>query len=298
MPELQTALTANDQAFIDGLKNEGRNSRRLPDGVLYRENVEYGNVNGRSLVLDVFRRDEAPKTPRPAIVFVHGGGWRGGDKGQFFGQAAYLAWKHDFFAVAIEYRLSDEAKYPAAVQDTKCAIRWVRSQAEAEGIDTNRVAAGGGSAGAHLSSLAGLARDVSKFDDEGGYDGVASHADALVLFNGVFDFPERIRQTGVRETMVHFFEAPPEELPEVYREASPITYVSPQSPPTLLLHGEADATISYLQSVGLKEKLLSLGVPAEVVTYPGKGHGWFNAAPDFWITLQPVEEFLVKHFDL
>jgi acetyl esterase/lipase len=249
-------------------------------------------------MLDVFQRAESPRSPRPAIVFAHGGGWRGGDKGQFFGQAAYLAWKHDFFAVSIGYRLSDEAKYPAAVQDTKCAFRWVRSQADAECLDCGRVAAGGGSAGAHLAALAGLSRGVSKFDGVGGHSGIPGHADALVLFNGVFDFPERVRQTGARETVFQFFGAHPEESPEVYKEASPITYVSAESPPTLLLHGEADEIVSCQQSVGLKEKLVSLGVQAEVETYPGKGHGWFNAAPNFWITLQRVETFLVKHFNL
>ena len=136
--------------------------KRGYDNVLFQPKAVFGSVHGRDLTADVFTPKEIPSSPRPAIVFLHGGSWMFGNPSQFHFHSSCLASKYGFFAVSVDYRMSGEAQFPAALQNTKCAIRWVRSQAEKLNIDPNRVAVAGGSAGAHLSSMVATTAGVEK----------------------------------------------------------------------------------------------------------------------------------------
>ena len=126
---------------------------KIPPNVTVQRDVVYGKGGGRDLHLDLFVPKDKSAV-RPGIVFIHGGGWSGGSRGQFQRQAAYLAGK-GYVGACIEYRLSSEAKYPAAVEDCKCAVRWMRANAKRLHIDPKRIAVCGGSAGGHLASLLG-----------------------------------------------------------------------------------------------------------------------------------------------
>ena len=270
----------------------------VPETVTVVKDVVYGSPGGRDLHLDVVMRKAAPAKPRPAIVFIHGGSWKFGAKGQFHRQAAWLADRWDIFGACIEYRLSGEAQFPAALQDAKCAVRWVRSVAERYGIDPDRIGVCGGSAGGHLSAMAATSNGVAKYEGNGGHADFSSDVRLAVLYNGEFDMWDLVEKKSLIDAMNAFFGGSPEKIPAVYDEASPIKRVTKDTPPMLFLHGDRDGCVSHEQALAMVRRLGQLKVPAEVEIYQGKPHAWFNKDPDWKITVQRVEPFLVKHFGL
>jgi pectinesterase len=266
----------------------------LPASMTMKELV-YAKRGDIELDLTYFTRKETRKN-RPAILFVHGGSWKHGDKYAFYRQAAYLTEKYNLFSVCISYRLSGVAKYPAALHDCKTALRWIRSVANEHQIDTNRIAICGGSAGAHLSALAALTRGVKKFDASGPYSDYSSDVHLVIMYNGHFDLTEQLKEHVQDGAMHKFFGYHPWERPDIYGEASPILWINSQSPPMLFLHGDQDH-YPHKQSIAMAERLKHFGVDAEVEIYPGKGHAWFNREPDCEITTRRVAEFVEKHFN-
>ncbi|MCZ7647284.1 MAG: alpha/beta hydrolase [Planctomycetota bacterium] len=285
-------------AFLDELQTKGNQTRSLPEGVRFREDVVFGRGGEVELKLDLFEREAAPGRPRPAIVFIHGGGWQNGDKKQFFAQAAYLAWKHDFLAASIRYRLTDVAPFPACLQDAKCAVRWVRAHAGEWKLDPERIAVSGGSAGGHLTAMVALTPGHAELEGDGGSPGVSSHANAAIPFNGVMDLYGRALTQGARGPVLKLLGGQVQEMPERYKLASPLQHVTRSAPPMLLLHGDKDETVPHKQSIDMKARYDEVGAHAELEIYPGVPHGWFNAAPHFWTTLQRMEKFLVERFAL
>lgn len=274
------------------------NDPTIPSTVTVLTDVVYGSPGGRNLRLDVVMRKAAPKTPRPAIVFLHGGSWKFGGKGQFQRQAAWLADRLDVFGVCVEYRLSGEAQFPAALEDAKCAVRWVRSVAEQYGIDPKRVAVCGGSAGGHLSAMMAVSNGVEAYEGDGGHADFSSDVQLAILFNGEFDMWDLVEKGSLLDAMDAFLGGTPEEIPKRYDETSPIQRVTKDTPPMLFLHGDRDRCVSHEQALAMVGRLTELGVPAEVEIYQGKQHAWFNQDPDWRITIQRVEPFLKKHFRL
>lgn len=265
----------------------------LPESVESKELIyaRHGSIN---LDLTYFTRKQT-RHKRPAILFVHGGGWKHGDKRQFYRQAAYLTEKYNLFSVCMTYRLSGVARYPAALIDCKTAVRWIHSVAEEHRVDTNRIAVCGGSAGAHLSSLLALTRGVKKFDAEGPYRDYSSDVHLAILFNGHFDLTEQLKEHIQDQAMHQFFGYHPWERPDIYGEASPILWVNTQSPLMLFLHGDQDH-YPHKQSIAMTERLKHYGVDAELEIYISKGHAWFNREPDLTITTRRLAEFIEKHF--
>ncbi|MFC1713964.1 alpha/beta fold hydrolase [Candidatus Poribacteria bacterium] len=290
-----------DYAFLESVRTEqhpDRNNPNVPDGVLFRPKVVFGSVSGRDLTADVFTPKEIPSGPRPAIVFLHGGSWMFGSPSQFHFHSGRLASKHGFFAVSVDYRMSGEAQFPAALQDAKCAIRWVRAQADELNIDPNRVAVGGGSAGGHLSSMVATTAGVAEYEGDGGNEGFSSHADLMISFNGEFDMWDLVEKRSLIDAMDKFIGGTPEEVPEKYDELSSIKRVHKDVPPALLLHGTEDKCVSHKQSIAFCNRLREVGVHAEIEIYEGKPHAWFNNEPDKTITTERMEEFIVAQFKL
>jgi len=267
----------------------------VPDNVDVRRDIVYCRGGGRDLQLDLFL-PKGRSGRRPAVVFIHGGGWRGGTRRQFHPQAAHLASTLGYAGAAIEYRLSGEATFPAAVEDVKCAVRWLRAQAQTYGVDPDRIAAVGGSAGAHLAAMLGVTDRSAGLEGDGGHAGMTSRVNAVVAFNGPFDLAKEAgtesagRRTG-------FLGGSPAERPEIYQRASPITYVSPAAAPFLLLHGTADTTVSIEQSRMMMKRLRDAGVKAEIFEAEGAAHGFFNRPPHYQPTLERMTAFLKQQFE-
>jgi acetyl esterase/lipase len=268
---------------------------RLPDNVEMKKEVVYGKGGGRDLKLDLFLPRENAGTPRPGIVFVHGGAWQGGNRGAFARQAAYLAGK-GYVGACIEYRLSGEATFPAAIEDCKAAVRWLRANAKTYHLDPDRIAACGGSAGGHLVALLGVSDKVKELEGVGGNAGISSRVNLVIAFNGVFDLTKVARNAQAAGPVARFLGGTAADKPEVYRQASPITHLTSDAPPFLFLHGTADKTVPIEQSRAMLAKLRQAGVKAELYEAEGAGHGFFNRPPHYEPTLKRMEAFLDEHF--
>jgi acetyl esterase/lipase len=267
---------------------------KLPGNVEMERDVVYGKGGGRDLKLDLFL-PKGGSAPRPAVVFIHGGGWRGGTPRQFHRQAAYLAGK-GYVGACIEYRLSGEAKFPAALEDCKCAVRWMRANAKTYQVDPNRIAACGGSAGGHLAAMLGVTNKSHGFEGKGGHAKFSSRVSLVVDFNGVSDLDELGKNAPLRNAIQKFLGPPYKENPALYVKASPITHLDAKDPPFLFLHGTADTTVPFEQSVAMMTKLRDLGIDTALYEAKGAKHAFFNKPPHFRPTLKRMEAFLDKHF--
>ena len=270
----------------------------MPDGVKFTKAAVYGSVDGRDLTADIITPAETPVEPRPALVSLHGGSWIGGGPTQFHFHSAYLAAKYGFFGMCVDYRLSREAKFPAALQDAKCAIRWIRAHAKELNIDRERIAIIGGSAGGHLSSMVATTADVAEYEGDGGNESFPSHANLAILINGEFDMWDLVEKKSLLDAMRVFMGGTPEEVPERYDELSSVRRIHKDVPPVLLLHGTEDRCVSHKQSLAFRDECLKKGVHAEAEIYEGKPHAWFNREPDRAIVMRRIEEFLVEQFKL
>ena len=212
----------------------------LPQNVREEKNLVYAKIGKRELHLDLFYPKESKHEKIPAVVLIHGGGWRSGDRSLVIPMAQRLA-SVGFVATAVEYRLSIEALYPAALYDIKSAIRWVRANSSKYGIDTNKVAVYGCSAGGHLAALVGTTNDEVKFEGTEGNNNYPSYVRAIVDIDGVVDFfgkgtEELYKKSGKPSAAHLWFGASPKENPEVWKEAGPINHVNKNTPPILFIN--------------------------------------------------------------
>ena len=272
---------------------KGRGRMTVPDSVEARTGVVYGTGGGRDLKLDLYlpRNTEAS---RPAVVFIHGGGWKNGGPGQFRPQSLNLA-ACGYVCACIEYRLSGEAKFPAALEDAKCAVRWMRASAAELEVDPSRIAVSGGSAGAHLAVMIATTR-LGLYEGAGGHAEQSSRANLCIAFNPVLDLAGMARDRHGLPMLEAFLGRTYGEAPELYAQASPITHASKDDPPILILHGTEDTTVPYGQAVAMIGKLTELGVQAELYTAEGAAHAFFNRPPWYQPTVEAMTEFLDRHF--
>ena len=167
----------------------------LPDGVVLEKDIEYGNAGGHSLQLDLYRPAKITK-PVPALLFIHGGAWKSGKRQDYhFYTAAYA--KKGYVVATASYRLVGQAPFPAAVQDCKCAVRWLRANAKKYNIDPAQIAVIGGSAGGHLSMMLGYSDDPG-LEGDSGNKGVSSRVSAVVNIYGVYDMTTQLQRTATR----------------------------------------------------------------------------------------------------
>ncbi|MBI3097590.1 MAG: alpha/beta hydrolase [Planctomycetes bacterium] len=247
----------------------------IPEGVAVERDVEYGKGGEVSLKLDAYRPEKAREKPVPALIHIHGGGWRGGDKA---GGGALLAWfvGKGYVVFSINYRLSGVAPFPAAVEDCKCAVRWVRANAEKYGVDPEKIGVFGGSAGGHLSLMVGLVDERAGLEGKGGNEGVSSRVQAVVDWFGPADLTiggDKF-EGGRGSAVTRFLGGEMKGREELYRQASPVTHIGGDDPPVLVIHGDKDETVPYSQSEALFEKLGQGKVEALLIQVENAGHGF------------------------
>ncbi len=267
---------------------------QLPGTVAMKTNLVYAKYGAREMRLDLYY-PKAGAGPFPAVVWVHGGGWVNGDKTRFRRQATLMA-AHGFVGACIEYRLSGEAKFPAAIEDVKASVRWVRAHAAEYHINPDRIGAAGGSAGGHLVCLLGVTAGVREFEGDGGNPDQSSKVEAVAALYPVTDFVAAglRNSTGATGPVFAFLGATYAQNSEIYVKASPITYVSKGDPPFLFMHGDDDRLVPYQQSVSMYEKLKADGVPAELDIVKGAGHGFANGPKYFQESLDRMEAFFAR----
>jgi acetyl esterase/lipase len=275
---------------------------QVPAGTKVERDIVYARVGDRKLLLDLYLPPKGPAR-LPVIVWVHGGGWRGGSKGSG-GQARPMLDRG--FAVAdVGYRLSGEAIFPAQVEDCKAAVRWVRANAAKYGLDPDRIGAWGRSAGGHLVAFLGAAGDVREFDTEANVE-YSSRAQAVCDWFGPTDFLQMDKHSLKGSRLIHDAPNSPESLlvggpiqEEPYRslarKANPITYVTKDDPPFLIMHGDKDMSVPVHQSELLYEALKKAGVDATLHVVKGAGHGLRGGEESSEKLFEIVADFFKRH---
>ena len=243
-----------------------------PKGFSESLNIVYTTVNGWEGKMDLYL---PPKTNKPSgiLINIHGGGWNHGVKE---GQGGFSSFFKAGFAVAnIEYRLTPQAKAPAAVEDTRCALIYLIKNARQLNIDVNKIVLMGGSAGGHLALMAGLLGNNHLFDSN--CTGTENIQVAAIIdkygINDVWDWAYGPNITSKSATS--WLGSKAKDI-EFIQSVSPIHYINKNSPPVFIVHGNADPTVSYQQSVILHKKLVELGVKTEFITVEGGLHGKFD----------------------
>lgn len=242
--------------------------------------LEFARIGQRSLLLDLdFPKHASP--PFPVIVWLFGGGWMSGSR-----QARPVVrlvddnlLKQGYVIAAVDYRLSDEAIFPAQIEDCKAAIRWLRANAASYDLDPSRIGVWGFSAGAHLAALLGTTGTISDFDGVGANLEYASKVQAVCTFAVTSDFLQMRGLAGYSDpddpasTVSRLFGGLVKEKRELAARANPITYITSECPPFLIIHGEKDEVVSLNQSELLDEALKQLGIEASLYVIPEGDHG-------------------------
>ncbi len=270
----------------------------MPEFVEHRD-IVYAVAGGIALGLDLTLPADRPGR-LPVLVWVHGGGWWEGDKGQVTpGWGATWAGR-GYAAVSVNYRLSGQAPFPAPLHDCKAAIRWLRAHADEYGLDGDRIGAWGSSAGGHLVALLGTTTEDASLEGPLGNLEQSSEVQAvcawmapthLVSMAMAVDEPDLYAPDSV---IARLLGGPLETRLELAAEASPVRHVSGDEPPFLVCHGDADKVVPYQQALVLAEALRKAGDEVELVTFRGAGHGRgpFFANADL---MARVEAFFARH---
>ncbi len=259
-------------------------------------NIVYGKENNVDLRLDVITQDRT-KTPRPTLIYIHGGGWVLGTKeSSILKGLPFLA--HGMNVVNVEYRLASVSLAPAAVEDCRCALHWVYNHAAEYGFDTSKLVVEGHSAGGHLSLMTGMLTPAAGFDNEcaspaSSKNGNEVKVAAIISYFGITDVADLLHGPDTRWWALNWLGSLPNRM-ELARKLSPLTYVRKGLPPIMLLQGNKDPIVPYSQGVRMHKALDAAGVPNEFITIPGGGHGGWPRAQNMRAQ-EAVFRFLEAH---
>ncbi|MCC6154624.1 MAG: alpha/beta hydrolase [Candidatus Hydrogenedentes bacterium] len=240
-------------------------------GFVVKQDVIYGAQSDKQR-LDIVYPAEG-KSALPLVVHFHSGGWYTGGKSAF--QMLNMLAEAGYASASVGYRLSDEAPFPAAVEDCKLAVRFLRAHAPEYRIDPDHIGAIGASAGGHLAAMLAVTTKDDGLEGIGGYNEQSSAVQAAVAVCAPLNLevPLSLNIHGDDPVVVRFLGGPLSEMREAARRASPIAYVKPSTPPIYLLHGTADKRVHSGQSTAMAETLTKAGVPHEIVLVEGGNHG-------------------------
>jgi acetyl esterase/lipase len=258
--------------------------------VRVERDLVYGKGGDTDLQLDLAMPKDGDG-PFPAIVCIHGGGWRGGNRQNLAKTIEVLAGR-GYVAATISYRLVPKATFPAQIEDSKAAVRWLRANAKKYKVDPDHIGAVGYSAGGHLCCLLGVTSKGDRLEGKGGNAEQSSQVQAVVSFFGPTDFTERTWNATVeKDILAPFLGGAFEDKRDNYKKASPVSYVRKSAPPFLFFHGTEDKVVAVSQSRIMADKLRGVGASAKLVEIEGAGHGWGGEK-----LLETVEQ-MVKFFD-
>jgi acetyl esterase/lipase len=240
--------------------------------IVFEQNVEYANPDGQHLMLNLARPKE-DGAKRPAVVCIHGGGFRAGNRTGWDARCKKMA-EQGYVAITVEYRLAPKYQFPAAVQDVKTAVRWLRANAQRLGVDPDRIGTVGDSAGGHLALFLGVTAGVKEFEGTD-YADQRSDVTCVVSYYGPSDFTKSYgKSVDAAEVLPLWLGGDVEHERKRHILASPLYWVSPKSAPTLFLHGTKDTYVAHEQAVWMYDRLKAAEVEAELVTLDGAGHGF------------------------
>lgn len=260
--------------------------------------ISYAENDNPRQKLDLYLpKERKPDQKLPVLVFIHGGGWRAGDKASGAGNLMRFVGSGKYAGVSVGYRLTNEAQWPAQIHDCKAAIRWIRGNAEKHGLNAHKIAVWGTSAGGHLVSMLGTSGDVKELEgDIGSFDDKSSAVTAVVNFFGPENLQTMVTQKSTMDrTTADYPEAlliggRVQDKPEAAQQASPVTHISRGDAAFLTAHGTEDPLVPFAQATELHEKLKLAGVPSVLISMDGGGHGFASRELD-----EVVGRFLDLH---
>jgi acetyl esterase/lipase len=255
----------------------------------------YARHGERELQLDLWR-PKAAKEPLPAIICIHGGGWFKGERGSMANLAQALAVR-GFVTATISYRLSGEAKFPAAIQDAKAAVRFLRAGAAKFGIEPGAIGVTGLSAGGHLAALLTTSGAVKELEGDGGHAEVSSAVQAGIAMGAQSDLlSERIAELSARPDDPFyrtFLGAPQAEIPQVYALASPRQHLDRSDPPLLFMTGELDDPSTHAEAA--RADLAKLGITTGLTVIPQAPHAFLGRQTSFDTCVEACHDFFRRH---
>ena len=292
-PERARAQTSEFTRFVE-----------VANGYRLVPNITYLRAGGRDLTLDVYQ-PRGGSSPNPTLIYYHGGGWTNGSKES--SALTFLPYlEMGWTVVNVAYRLADVAHAPAAVEDCRCALRWVYRNAEQYGFDVDRVVVTGNSAGGHLALSVGFVPESAGLDRQCPGDrnrtwttGTRSTDElkvaAVVNWYGITDVVGLAQgPPGVSGNFTEAWLGSGSDRMEVAARISPMTYVRADLPPVITIHGDSDPIVPYDHGSRLHEALDAAGVPNELVTVPGGGHGGFSIEENIQV-YSAIRRFLAAH---
>lgn len=261
----------------------------VPESVRFEKNIEYANPDDQHLQLNLARPADGAG-PFPAVLCIHGGGFRAGTRDSYDKLCMSLA-QHGLVAATISYRLAPKYQFPAAVQDCKAAVRWLRLNAAKYRIDPERIGVTGSSAGGHLAQFLGVTAGVHEFEGDQN-PGPSSAVVCVVNVYGPSDFTKSYgKSVDAHEVLPLWLGGDLERARLRHIQASPLNWVTPNAVPTLLIHGTEDKYVAYEQALWMEERLKACGVDVRLITMQGAGHGFKGA------DAENAEKALVAFFE-
>jgi acetyl esterase/lipase len=267
-------LSIHAQTQSKSLSQSAKWASTVGERYLIYPDVTYAVANNSQLKLDIWQRKDA-KTSVPTLVYYHGGGWIFGDRTGatlFFLPYLEMGWN----VVNVEYRMASNSLAPAAVEDCRCALRWVVRNAKQYNIDVTKIVLTGHSAGGHLSLISGMLPNETGLDNEC-YGTEELKVAAIINWFGISDVADIVAGPNWKNYALMWMGSQPDKL-AIAKRVSPLTYVRRGLPPVLTVHGDADPVVPYSQAVRLHAALKEAGVPNELVSIRGGGHGQFTDA--------------------
>lgn len=268
-------------------------------GIKVEKNIPYVTNGHPKQVLDLYLPTQNSDKPLPLVIWIHGGAWMAGDKAN--PPVMYLLDK-GFAVASVEYRFVQDAIWPAQIHDCKAAIRFLRANATKYHLDPQHFGVGGDSAGGHLAAVVGTSGGVKELEGELGNAGVSSEVQAVVDWFGPTDLLVLGAQSGPNSVLNHeaadspesrLMGGPIQEKRELAKTANPLTYISKNDPPFLIMHGDKDNLVPLAQSIMLAKALIDAGVETTMITVPGAWH----EGPEFHNpeNRRIMEEFFARH---
>jgi acetyl esterase/lipase len=284
--------------FLMRARDARPNPRRAPDEVIALRDIPYADTEHPRQRLDLYLPKEPQSESLPLVVFIHGGAWRSGDKAGGAGRMIPFVGSGECAGASIGYRLSGDATWPAQIHDCKAAIRWLRGNAAKHGIDPERFAVIGSSAGGHLVAMLGTSGDVAALEGSlGEFVAESSRVTCVVDEFGpanlltMGDVPSSIEHNAADSPESRMLGGAVQEHKDQAREASPQTHITADDAPFLILHGTEDPLVPYDQSVQFDRALRAAGVESLLVKIEGGGHGGFKSP----VIENRVKAFLDRH---
>lgn len=241
----------------------------------FKKDLVFGKGGGEDLQLNLALPSKG-NGPYPAIVCVHGGGWKAGNRNDLNLLIGLLA-ERGFVAATVSYRLAPKYRFPAQIEDCKAAVRWLRANAKQYNLNPDRIGAVGFSAGGHLVSLLGAADKNDGLEGSGGSPDQSSRVQAVVNFFGPTDFINKTWTEKIeKDYFIGFLGDTYDNARDLYQKASPLHYVTKDDPPFLFFHGDKDTLVDIHHSKIMDGKLRETGVVSQLVIMKGQAHGWMG----------------------